>query len=266
MKISVFLDHLTAMAQAEGITVAEALTFAKRLGIDYVEADANAFFGHEAKWQSMFADSGLKVGGMYCFFDFAHADQTEQADAFLALGVKMGADSLMALPGFLAEGDDPDVILNRMADALNTLSVKAASMGLSLVLEDFDASNAVFGDLKGLKWILSQVPRLGCVFDTGNFIYHGDDIRAAYDALCGRIRHVHLKDRALTKQYGSEELRCVTGQLLYPAPVGSGCLPMETIVKLLRSDGYDGIWAIEHFGAADMRACISESVRWLKSI
>jgi len=42
-------------------------------------------------------------------------------------------------------------------------------------LEDFDDDSALFARSDELLRFLEQVPALGCVFGTGNFIYTGED-------------------------------------------------------------------------------------------
>ena len=52
----------------------------------------------------------------------------------------------------------------------------------------------------------------------------------------------------------------------YLTPVGSGELPMAEIVRRLCERGYDGICAMEHFGARDQLLYMRRSARWMKNI
>ena len=88
----------------------------------------------------------------------------------------------------------------------------------------------------------------------------------AYDLLEKRIAHVHMKDIAYAPLRGEKGKTALTGKQLYPAPVGSGELPMAEIVRRLYEHGYDGLFAIEHFSAGDQLLYMRRSARWLKNI
>ena len=77
--------------------------------------------------------------------------------------------------------------------------------------------------------------------------------------------HVHLKDRATAPDYGPLVKNALDGSPLYPAPVGSGTLPLEELVAQLKADGYDGVYTLEFYGASSALECLWHSVEWLNS-
>ena len=48
-------------------------------------------------------------------------------------------------------------------------------------------------------------------------------------------------------------------------PFCIGYMPVARIVEDLLDRGYDGYFAIEHFGAKDQLSCIRESAKYLKN-
>jgi sugar phosphate isomerase/epimerase len=71
------------------------------------------------------------------------------------------------------------------------------------------------------------------------------------------IVHVHTKDR------GVEE-NCVGFRFkrgMAPAATGDGYLPIADYARRLLSDGYDGYFAIEHYGHCDQAGAIVRSAQ-----
>ena len=266
MKVSVFLEHLYSLSAQKSCTITAAMREAKRSGIDYVETDVKYIFGHEADFKRQLETTGLQVGGVYDFFDFGHQPQRDRALRLLDAAQAVGAVNVMAIPGFAEEGDNREAVRDKMAWELSELCADAAQRGIRVVLEDFDSEKAPYGRAEEVAWFLDRIPQLGCAFDTGNFLYHGEDVLKAYDLLEKRIAHVHMKDRGFSPLCGEKAVVSVTGKKLYPAPVGSGELPMAEIVRRLFERGYDGLFAMEHFGANDQLLYMRRSARWLKNI
>ncbi|MNN61200.1 Inosose dehydratase [compost metagenome] len=151
-----------------------------------------------------------------------------------------------------------------MAAALREMSEYAGRKGLVVTLEDFDDSRAPFSTSGELLWFLNEVPKLGITFDTGNFIYRGEDALEAFEKLKSSIVHVHCKDRSLEEHPAEAPKISVNGTRLFPSPVGSGCIPMQEILDRLGAVGYKDTVAIEHFDAADQLAYMKQSAEWLQ--
>ena len=265
MRVSVFLDHLRDIASQKGCTLAAAMKEAKKSGVDYVEVNAGTIANPE-DFMRLLGQTGLEVGGLYSFFDFGHKDQPDEIRSTAEMAEKLKAHIILAIPGYFEEGDDHEAVRERMAASLDTLCTEAAIRGLHTTIEDFDSDRVPYGTAEEVMWFLERIPRLGCTFDTGNFLYHGQDVLKAYDLLEPRIQHVHMKDRGYRGMAGEEPVISVKGRKLYAAPVGSGELPMAEIVRRLYERGYDGICAMEHFGARDQLLYMRRSARWMKNI
>ena len=265
IKTSIFLEHLYEIAAQTGCTPAQAMKEAKKLGIDYVEADA--FRAHENidELKYLLDRAELKIGGLFAFFDFGHEKQPEKVNALLDCAQALNAENIMPITGFINEGEDSAAVTDSMVREMNILCDEAQKRGITVTLEDFDSIHAPYGTAEELAYFLERVPGLYCTFDTGNFIFRGDDVLKAYDLLENRIAHVHMKDRSYSSIYGEELLICEDGKKLYPSPVGSGDLPMAEIANRLREHGYKGICAIEHFGAKNQQLFMRSSAQWMKT-
>ena len=266
MKVSIFLAHLEELAVQKNCSEAAALREAKRAGIDYVEVDYKTSVGHEAELKAKLDNAGLQVGGVNTFFDFGHQPQPELIESAVDTAQKLGAALIMAVPGFMEPGDEWPTLREKLAGGLTRLCSAGAERGVTVAMEDFGSDTAPYGRMHELDWMLHQVPGLGCTLDTGNFLYFGEDVLKAYDLLEKRIVHVHMKDITFAPLRGEKGLKALTGKTLYPAPVGSGELPIAEIVRRLYEHGYDGLCAIEHYDAGDQLLYMRRSARWLKNI
>lgn len=262
---SVFLEHLYDISVQTGCTPAQAFQEAKKLGIDYVEADAFRVWENIDEFKRLLDSAQLKVGGLFGFFDFGHKRQNEKVNTLLDCAQQLNAANIMPIPGFIDDGDDRTAVINSMVNEMNILCDKAQERDITVTLEDFDNIHAPYGTAEELAYFLERVPGLYCTFDTGNFIARGDDVLKAYDLLKTRIAHVHMKDRSFSPICGEEPLFFEDGKKLYPSPVGGGDLPMAEIANRLRKDSYGGICAIEHFGANNQQLFIRSSAEWMKS-
>ena len=260
------MGHLKELSAQKGCSLATAAKEAKRSGIDYIELDYADTIGHEAEVKALLDNAGLRVGGINTYFDFGHQSQPDLIESALDMAQQLDAALIMAIPGFLEPGDDCSAIREKLAAGLNELCAAASKRGISIAMEDFDGENAPFSRMDEMRWMLDRVPALGCAFDTGNFLFFGEDVLKAYDLVEKRITHVHMKDLAFAPLRGEKGKTSLKGKKLYPAPVGSGELPMAEIVRRLYERGYDGLYAIEHFSAGDQLLFMRRSARWLNNI
>lgn len=268
MQLATFYDHMKDMAHEEKISLTEALQRLKALGITHMEVSVNNLLGREDEVGRELSFVGMEISSIPVWFDFGRdADVDRQSGPVLEAARYLGAKRILAIPGFFQEGDSPEEKnrqMESMARCLNRLAEKAAGFGVSLVMEDYDSLLAPFSTAAGLEYFLERCPGLSCCFDTGNFRFAGEDAEEAYARLRGRISHVHLKDRAFSPRWGEYAVTAADGQLLYPAPVGKGEVPIAGILSRLLEDGYEGVCTIEHYGAQNMGAALEESAGWLR--
>lgn len=263
--IATFYDHILEVSRQEGCSVPEALAEARQLGITAVELSYANTEGHAAETAAQLAAAGMGVTAMPSFFNFGTDTNVEaQAAEVIAAAGTVGAKTLLVIPGFIPEGGSREDCTLRMIECTKRLGELADKAGLSMTMEDFDNEAAPFSTSRELLRFIEAVPGLTACFDTGNFYFAGEDALEAYDRLRGRIGHVHCKDRSDSTAFGCEQRLTMDGRPMHPSPVGSGLIPMEELLKRLRSGGYSGAYTIEHYGAEPMLDCLRRSAEWLR--
>lgn len=269
VRIATFYDHILDIARQENLFTVDALKLARELGVEAVEASANNVLGREDEIGQELAMADLEISAIPAYFDFGRdGDVERQASPVLEAAQYLGAPKVLVIPGFFGKEDPPEereIQTVRMEEGINRLADLALNYGVSLVMEDFDSELAPFSTMEGVRRFLDRCPGLSCAFDTGNFRFAGQDAREAYGLLRDRIGHVHLKDRAYVQSNEEEPKVAVDGTALYPAPVGSGDLPMEELLALLKRDGYDGTYTVEHYGSNRTLEYLRSSVEWVKN-
>ncbi len=263
MKISVFMEHIFDAALQERTDIINILKKVKSFSIDGIELDYGRLAADDTL-PSVIRSQGLDIACVYAFFDFSHNKDISYPKSVIDNLRKHNIKRLMAIPGFVNDNDDKEKCIADMYECMNALTEMAEKADISLCLEDFDNKTAVFSTIEGLYGFMENVNNLECAFDAGNFIYSGDDALIAFEKLKNKITHVHCKDRSFTPKIGEEPKIALDGRKLYSSPVGYGEIPVEQIVKSLLKTGYDGYFAIEHFGSMNQISDIKKSADKLK--
>lgn len=265
--IATFYDHVLDIARQENISTAEALSETRAVGVRLLETSFSNVKDRVAQVGRELSAAGLGISAMPAFFDFgSDLDFDSQAAPVVAAAKELGVPKLLVIPGFW-QGEEAghEAQTRHMVDGVNRLGELAAKAGLDMTMEDFDGITAPFSTSGGMLRFMDSCPGLSACFDTGNFRFMAEDELSAYEALRGRIGHVHLKDRGLTAEYGRDVLHAVDGVDLYPSPVGAGIIQIARVLELLRADGYDGVYTVEHYGADPMLRCLQKSVEWVRA-
>lgn len=265
MRLTVFYDHIR---QAEGQTgksfeeIAHALV---KAGVSGVELDYGELVKEPRRLCARLKRAGLPVSCVYAFFDWGSPGNGLDYRRVIRRLSRCHVTHLLAVPGFVRDGQDREECRAQMAQTLAECCRYAGRYGISVGMEDFDDARATFACTEELLWYLEQVPELSCTFDTGNFLYSGEDALAAWEKLKNRVGYVHCKDRSFAVKEKEEPKLTISGRAMYSAPVGSGVIPMQELVKRLRESGYDGVFAMEHFGSQSMYEDMLASAAWLNA-
>lgn len=273
MKLSIFYDHVAEASRQSGKSVLEVLKEAAAAGISAVEINHDNIVRLPDMLSSI-ADAGLAISGSFNFYEWGdkeYGDYTrmkEHVDAAKKLGMK----NILAVPGFLDEEsakalnalldeyrDDlrnPEAMerldafmksnerIRKMTEMLGGMVAYAKEQGITVMLEDFDNYRAPYARTLPLLWFMQNVDGLRFALDTGNFAYSDESVEAGFELLAPYIVHVHCKDRG--EQPGNEGNRYKKG--MGPAATGEGYLPIDRCVRKLVEGGYEGYFAIEHYG------------------
>ena len=233
-KISIFSDHIQTIAHQEGISFREAATLVREIGFDGV--DVRVLQNPE---ELRILDSlGFGHSCAIADIDYGAGAQPEMEEKALAFLEERGYDRLLLVPGLMPEGwtdGDRDAARQRIA----AFAERVAAKGFRVLLEDYDNPRSLCYNTERLDSLFALSDALGHVYDSGNFLFAGEDPMECYRHFRDRIGHVHLKDRV-----APDNMRCV--------PAGSGCVPIADIVRDLVATGYTDWLTVEHFGSRQM--------------
>lgn len=268
MKIATFFDHILSISEQENMPVSEALALAKSLGVDLLEVSSGniATIGKE-EIKRLFDESGMGVSEICAYFDWGRKAISAEDVAMLDTAEYLGANKMLVIPGFHAENDSADERerqTQNMIAAINAYAKEAEKRGVLLVMEDFDSPLAAFCNIEGVARFLDNVPKLDFALDTGNFLPSGESVFAAFERFKGRIRHVHLKDRATSDPHDGTDAREINGIKMYPCPVGSGEIDIAGIIGKIKETGYDGTYTAEFYGSPNALDYLRRSIAFLK--
>lgn len=263
MELSVFYEHIVEAAEQTGKSIPEICKMVYDFGIHGVEIDYSRLKDKEEEITKLLKNAGLYINSIYAFFDFGYLSDVEPGYELLNTANRVGSNRVLVIPGFIKEGDDSTLPLENMKQALIKICKEAKTKEITVGMEDFDDKVAPFATIGQLLWFMNNVPNLTCTFDTGNFMYSEEDALEALGNLRNYIGHVHCKDRSLEEKDGEEPKLTIKERKLYSSPVGYGCIPMKEIITKLLLDGYNGPFAIEHFGSMNQLEDMKKSAVWL---
>ena len=266
MRITVFYDHVREACRQSGKELHEIAELLNKHGICGVEMDYGEVKRHTGKRFKELQRVGLPVQSVYAFFDWGNHPEDHSYKRMLKKLSRYGVRHVLAVPGFVKEGQDRAVCRERMAVVLQEMCRYAAKRKICVSIEDFDDCSAVFATGAEVRWFLDRIPELSCTFDTGNFLYSEERAEEMLPLLSDRIGYVHCKDRSLLKKEGELPKETIQGTPMYTASVGSGVIPMKELLDRIRESGYDGNYAIEHFGSKHQLDDMIASADWLNEV
>lgn len=266
MKLSVFYDHIVDAATQSNRSLLEICKCVREYGISAVEMDYNRLSENEEEIIGYLHESELEISCIYRIFDFGHDPNPQPGFELIDTAKRVGAKNVLVIPGFIQKDEDADAALENMKQTVSAVCQYAKAHEITVTMEDFDNKSAPFATVSQVKWFMEQVPGLVCAFDTGNFIYMEEDVLEALPVLNSYIGHLHCKDRSLDIKPFEEPLLTVKGRALYSSPVGSGCIPIKEIVVHMLEQGYEGYFAIEHFGSKQQLEDMKRSSEYLLQI
>ena len=268
MKIAVFYENIYDGIQAAGEDMEAVLARLKDVGMDMLYISADSWKRDRQELKRWMNKLDLKMEGMHAFCDFPQNPDTEAYKELIDLAKESGANNFLIVPGFLSTGNsvrDLDSMVRGVCKAVEY----GKTVGMPVLMEDFDGLTAPYNCMAGLKYFLDAVPGLDCAFDTGNFVMFHEDELAALDLFSGQIQTVHLKDRAENKLHEKDTpLLCADGKQVFVCAPGSGDIRIGEILKRLKARGYGGNVIVEMY-CCDPRAVldgIQWSLRWLRSL
>ena len=234
-KVSIFCDHIESVARQEGIPFAEAAKLIKDIG--FTGADVRVF---QKEDEIRALDSlGFEHACAITDINYSKGDQKELEDKTIAFMDEHGFDRLLLVTGLLPEEGIPQSEIVLARERIAAFATRVKKLGYTIMVEDYDSKRSLCYDSERLDSLFNVASDLGLVFDSGNFIFAGQDALEQLKHFRDRIGHVHLKDRKT-----QDDMTCV--------PIGTGCIPIGDIISDLSGSGYQGWFTVEQFGSRNM--------------
>ncbi len=277
MKLSVMAYSFARPLSRGALTLPEVLAHIASLDVAAVELmDVHVTAAGDKAVAAALARLGLSVS---CY-DIVAADPVqptarERAEAVerikrgLDFAAGLGAPTALVVPGRWKTGVDRSEAWRHLAADLAELGAYAASRGIALTIEDHSleaATGCTAASLAGL--CRAAAPHLGVTFDTGNFVFGGQDPLEAWDALAPLVRHIHVKDweRLTEEQADGLPYRRDLGHRPYRGvALGEGLVPNTAILRRVAASGYAGYLSVEYEGEGDPREGVRAGVAYLRT-
>ncbi|MCR4793273.1 MAG: sugar phosphate isomerase/epimerase [Lachnospiraceae bacterium] len=253
-----FFHHIKLASAERGESLEKTLAWLRETGYEGAELDADDLDGTE-----YLKKQGIAASSIYRQYRWKDGIDEDRMIEHIRFAKELGSSKIMAIPGLFGRGGNRDEELKRMIEGMSRLSELAGDNGLILTIEDYDDALSPIATIKGMKVFLDAIPDLKVAFDTGNFVFSGDDVIEAGDEFFSRTVHVHLKDRLWSAVGKGDPKECPDGRLLWPCAVGEGDIPMSGLIDELKGIGYDGFVMAEFFGAASYSDNIKRSADYL---
>jgi len=246
-RISIFFDHVAEMARQEKITVKEAAERIRQLGYDGIDVRVKM----QKPLLNMLDSLGFQHACAIADINLIEREQPEEMRQAFDFMHHQRYTRLLLIPGLLPENPSQELVeavCNRIAAFVRA----ANSEGIDVLVEDYDNPRSPCFNTATLDHLFAASPRLNHAFDTGNYLFCGDDVMIALRHYLERVKHVHLKDRKAIRDRAS-------------LPIGAGIMPLKEVIDELVRSGYDGWLTIEHFGAPSQYEYAKQSIANVKA-
>ena len=241
-RISIFFDHVAEIAKQEKISIKDAAQRVRQLG--YEGIDVRVTMSEEEL--NLLDSLGFQHACAIADINLIEGEQPKVAREVLDFMHHRQYTRLLLLPGFLPKDADSqfiDAACTRIA-----AFVKAAQReGIDVMVEDYDNPRAICYNTPILDHLFAASPQLNHVFDSGNYLFCGEEVMVALRHFRERVHHVHLKDRKAMRDGAS-------------LVIGTGIVPLKDVISELLSSGYDGWFCVEHFGVPNMLKYAAQSI------
>ena len=241
-RISIFFDHVAEIAKQEKISIKDAAQRVRQLG--YEGIDVRVTMSEEEL--NLLDSLGFQHACAIADINLIEGEQPKVAREVLDFMHHHQYTRLLLLPGFLPRDADSqfiDAACTRIA-----AFVKAAQReGIDVMVEDYDNPRAICYNTPILDHLFAASPQLNHVFDSGNYLFCGEEVMVALRHFRERVHHVHLKDRKAMRDGAS-------------LVIGTGIVPLKDVISELLSSGYNGWFCVEHFGAPNMLKYAAQSI------
>jgi sugar phosphate isomerase/epimerase len=174
--------------------------------------------------------AGVEMCCLDTSFEIANPrERIDDAIACVELAADLGAP-MIRLFGGAPEGEAPAVTERRVEGRVAALADRGRALGVTVALETHDS----FASGEATAAVLRSAPAdVGVIWDTLNAFVTGESPATTFASVADRLVHVHLKDGGTPDDPERNRL------------FGAGVVPLEEIVGMLASNGYERWLSVE---------------------
>jgi sugar phosphate isomerase/epimerase len=270
------MTFVFAQALSEGkITLETLMSKVREIGVDGLEIFLSDLIADAAtlrRYQSLLKANDLKLSCIDAICDFVSTDVAERRKAVEHLRIaietagEFGCTRVMHAGSTEKPGISPAEGQKMIADAVASQVDLARKAGVTMMLEDFGMSPNLIcraADCLKIMDLCHGGSQVKFTFDTGNFIFAGENPEKNLDILLPTIHHVHVKAwRKLADRKPGDTCE-YAGYI--GCPISQGEVPNEKLVRRILAAGYEGWFSIECGAVSDPIDAVKRDYALLKN-
>lgn len=227
----------------------------KAIGFDGVEvflAELTGTARRLEQYRSRLAENALALACIDAICDFVSRDAAvrREAAAIVRKGIEtagaLGCTRVMLAGSVLKDGISPEDGRQMIADGIASQAALARQAGVTLLVEDYGMAPTLLcraADCLEVIRLAGNPEQVKFTFDTGNFVFAGEDPVRNLDVLQPLVHHVHVKAWRTLAERQPGDAGEYAGYI--GCPVDQGVIPNRVLVERLLARGYAGWFSLE---------------------
>jgi sugar phosphate isomerase/epimerase len=277
MQISAMMYSFTEAVNSGQMSIYDVVEFVRSLGVtalelagDQVAAVDPIAFGSYLQGLGMSAVAYGRVVDLVQPTASARQAAIAEAKAEIERTAAFGAPLMQIVPGAYKEGMERAAAKEAVLIGLAWASEHARTCGVILTIEDHSLGQVTGASSESLLEACAAAgPDLKITFDTGNFLFAGEDPLLAWQRLAPRVAHVHVKDWELVApgaSPGPRQRGAADGATYVGTVLNHGIVPNAALIAAMKRSGYPGYLSVEYEGTGDPRPAMREGVEYMRSL
>ena len=277
MQTSAMMYSFTEAVSSGEMTIYGVVEFIRSLGVTALELAGDMVAGVElATFRHYLEDWGMSPVAYGRVVDLAQPTAAArqaavaEAKAEVERAAAFGAPVMQIVPGAYKESMERAAAKEAVLDGLALASEHARTCGVILTIEDHSLGEVTGASSESLLEACTAAgPDLKITFDTGNFLFAGEDPLLAWQRLAPRVAHVHVKDWEIVAPgvgAGPRQRPAASGATYIGTVLHHGIVPNAALIAAMKRSGYPGYLSVEYEGTGDPRPAMKEGVEYVRTL